>query len=64
MATPMTQVERRLEELEKGQKKIVAAVETMAEWLVQAQTGFNANDAQGIKKVLRDGDEGKLPIRT
>ena len=25
----------------------------MATWLVQAQTGFNANDAAGIEKILR-----------
>jgi hypothetical protein len=42
----------------------------MAQWLVQAQTGFNANDAAGIEKILRgektderveSGDDHPLP---
>lgn len=32
--------------------RLELAVATMAQWLVQAQTGFNANDAQGIEKIL------------
>lgn len=49
MAKPELDVERRLDNLE-------AAVETMANWLVQAQTGFGAHDAQGIIKILREGE--------
>lgn len=29
------------------------AVEQMAFWLVQAQTGFNHKDAEGVVKILR-----------
>lgn len=43
-------IEERLDRLE-------LAVATMAQWLVQAQTGFNANDAQGIERILA----GKTP---
>jgi hypothetical protein len=46
VAEPKTQVERRLEQIE-------LAIGTMAQWLVQAQTGFNAHDAEGIEKILR-----------
>jgi len=38
VAEPKTQVEKRLDRLE-------LAVGTMAQWLVQAQTGFGAHDA-------------------
>lgn len=34
-------------------QRIEKAVGTMAQWLVQAQTGFNANDAAGIERILR-----------
>jgi hypothetical protein len=34
-------------------QRIEKAIGTMATWLVQAQTGFNANDAAGIEKILR-----------
>jgi len=50
MAEPQLQIERRLDRIEK-------AVGTMAQWLVQAQTGFNAKDAEGIEKILRGEDE-------
>lgn len=46
MAEPKLQVEKRLDNLE-------LAVGTMAQWLVQAQTGFGAHDAEGIEKILR-----------
>lgn len=39
-------VDERLERLE-------LAVAMLSHWLVQAQTGFNAHDAQGIEKILR-----------
>ncbi|MET0786569.1 MAG: hypothetical protein ABWY25_07685 [Paenisporosarcina sp.] len=45
MAEPMTITERRLNRLED-------AVETMAAWLVQAQTGFGQKDYEGIKAIL------------
>jgi hypothetical protein len=32
----------------------------MAQWLVQAQTGFGAQDAEGIEKILR-GENLKDP---
>jgi len=34
-------------------QRIEKAIGTMATWLVQAQTGFNANDAAGIERILR-----------
>lgn len=46
MAEPKLQIEQRVERLE-------LAVGTMAQWLVQAQTGFGAHDAEGIEKILR-----------
>lgn len=51
MAEPKTEIELRLDRHEK-------AIATMAAWLVQAQTGFNANDAAGIEKILR-GEDGE-----
>jgi hypothetical protein len=50
MAEPKLELEKRVERLEK-------AVATMAGWLVQAQTGFNAKDVEGIDKILRGEDE-------
>jgi hypothetical protein len=53
MAEPQLEIEKRLDRHEK-------AIGTMAQWLVQAQTGFNANDAAGIEKILRgENDDGK-----
>jgi hypothetical protein len=49
MAEPKLQIEQRLDRVEK-------AVGTMAQWLVQAQTGFGAKDAEGIEKILRGED--------
>ena len=46
MAEPKLQIEQRLDNIER-------AVGTMAQWLVQAQTGFNAKDAEGIEQILR-----------
>lgn len=46
MAEPKLEIEKRVERLE-------LAVGTMAQWLVQAQTGFGAKDAEGIEKILR-----------
>jgi hypothetical protein len=46
MAEPKLQVDQRLDRIE-------LAVGTMAQWLVQAQTGFSAKDAEGIEKILR-----------
>ena len=50
MAEPKLQIEERVGRLED-------AVSTMAQWLVQAQTGFGAQDAEGIEKILR----GEMP---
>jgi len=38
-------IEERLDRIEK-------AITTLAWWLVQAQTGFGEQDAQGIDKIL------------
>lgn len=53
MAEPKLQIEKRVDNLE-------LAVGTMAQWLVQAQTGFGAEDAKGIEKILR-GEKIKDP---
>lgn len=46
MADPKLQIEQRLDRIE-------LAIGTMAHWLVDAQTGFGAKDAEGIEKILR-----------
>jgi hypothetical protein len=53
MVDPKLLIEQRLDRLE-------LAVGTMAQWLVQAQTGFGAHDAEGIEKILR-GERLKEP---
>lgn len=60
MAEPKLQIDKRIEKLFNDQartdlrmQRIENAVGTMAQWLVQAQTGFNAKDAEGIEKILR-----------
>jgi hypothetical protein len=53
MAEPKLQIEERLDRIE-------MAIGTMAQWLVQAQTGFGAHDAEGIEKILR-GEKPKEP---
>jgi hypothetical protein len=53
MVDPKLLIEERLDRLE-------LAVGTMAQWLVQAQTGFGAHDAEGIEKILR-GEKLKEP---
>lgn len=41
--------------------RLYVAVETMAAWLVNAQTGFGKRDAEGIFRILDEGpaDERK-----
>ena len=71
MADPKTQIEIKVDQLEKQTKRNTQAISTMASWLVQAQTGFGQQDASGIEKILRgekddDADpesEGGLPVR-
>jgi len=53
VAEPKLQIEQRLDRHE-------LAIATMAQWLVQAQTGFGAQDAEGIEKILR-GENLKEP---
>lgn len=53
MADPKLQIEQRVEELEERTERHERAIRTMAQWLVQAQTGFGAHDAEGIEKILR-----------
>lgn len=45
MAEPKTQVEQRLENIER-------AVSEMADWLVATPKGFNEKDAERIKSIL------------
>lgn len=60
MAEPKLQTDKRIEKLFNDQARtdlrldrIELAIGTMAQWLVQAQTGFGAHDAAGIEKILR-----------
>lgn len=53
MAEPKLNIDRRLDRIE-------LAIGTMAQWLVQAQTGFSARDAEGIEKILR-GEKTEEP---
>jgi len=53
MADPKLEVEKRLDKAEKRLDQLELAVSTTAQWLVQAQTGFSAKDAEGIEKILR-----------
>jgi len=50
LAEPKLEIEQRLDRIE-------LAIGTMAQWLVQAQTGFGAQDAEGIERILR-GEQG------
>jgi len=50
MSQPKLEIEKRVERCEK-------AIGTMAQWLVQAQTGFGVQDAEGIEKILRGEDD-------
>ena len=53
MADPQLQIEQRLDRIEQ-------AIGTMAQWLVDAQTGFGVKDAEGIEKILR-GEKNASP---
>ena len=53
MAEPTLLIERRVNELEERLGRLELAIGMMAQWLVQAQTGFGAKDAEGIEKILR-----------
>ena len=55
MAESKLEVEQRLDRIE-------LAIGTMAQWLVQAQTGFGAHDAAGIEKILRGEQKQKTQI--
>ena len=57
MAKPHLQIEQKVDKLEQELKRHKLAIGTMAQWLVQAQTGFGAHDAEGIEKILRGEDE-------
>lgn len=57
MAETKLEIEKRMDAVEKHQEQLDRAIGTMAQWLVQAQTGFNATDAKGIEKILR-GEDG------
>lgn len=57
MANPKLQIEKRVEDLETQVKRQEKAISMMAQWLVQAQTGFGANDASGIERILRGEHE-------
>jgi predicted transcriptional regulator len=53
VADPQLQIEQRLDRIEQ-------AISTMAQWLVDAQTGFGVKDAEGIEKILR-GEKNASP---
>lgn len=58
MAEPKLQIEKLIDTVEERLDRIELAIGTMAQWLVQAQTGFGAHDAEGIEKILR----GETPV--
>ena len=64
MAEPKLEIEKRIDRIElrneERLKRIELAIGTMAQWLVQAQTGFGAQDAEGIEKILR-GEKTEEP---
>jgi hypothetical protein len=53
MAGPKLEIDKRVDKIEERLDNIERAVGPMAQWLVQAQTGFGARDAEGIEKILR-----------
>ena len=63
MAETKLEIEKRMDEAEARLERQDQAISTMAQWLVQAQTGFNATDAEGIEKILR-GDDGSSTSAT
>jgi hypothetical protein len=50
------QITEKLNEVVRQSNNTERAIETMAAWLVQAQTGFNAKDFEGVLRILR-GEE-------
>jgi hypothetical protein len=54
MADPKLQIEQRLDRIEE-------AINTTVDWLVEAQTGFGVQDAEGIKKILRGEKKDASP---
>ncbi len=53
MADGKLQIEQKMDKAEERLDRIELAIGTMAQWLVQAQTGFGAHDAEGVEKILR-----------
>jgi hypothetical protein len=49
MAIPKTEVDRRMDRIEK-------AISTMATWLVEAKIGLSVHDAESIEKILKGKD--------
>jgi hypothetical protein len=54
---PLLMHQERLDRLER-------AVETMAQWLVEAQTGFGIKDYEGIKAILDGTDKEEETEKT
>lgn len=59
MAEPKLQIDQRMDSLEEKLERVDRAIGTMAQWLVQAQSGFGAHDAEGIEKILRGETENE-----
>jgi len=59
MAETKLEVEKRLDKVEERLDRVEMAVSVMSTWLVQAQTGFSAKDAEGIEKILRGENSQK-----
>ena len=55
----LDKVEKRLDKVEERLDRVEMAVSVMSTWLVQAQTGFSAKDAEGIEKILRGENSQK-----
>lgn len=56
MAEPMLQVEREIKELNEQLERVRRAIEMLAEWIAQAQTGFSPHYMTKIEKILQ-GEE-------
>jgi hypothetical protein len=52
MAESKTEIERRLDRIEK-------AITTIASWITQARVGYSSYVTEEIEKILRGEDEGE-----
>jgi hypothetical protein len=56
MAEPMLQMEREIKAVKEHLERVELAIETLAQWLVDAQTGLGPHYSEKIAKILQ-GEE-------